>query len=458
MSEWTLPTASAVERLGYAYETEAQEVFGARLHRLCHLVSGLRISWMQLPGRARKQAAFVVPFGSRCRQFETREGTRTLPFGVAHYLEHCMFSRGLDGGLMARFHDLGISANAYTTYTHTQFDFQTVDHFSDGLVLYAKALFQPRLDAERVEAERQIILAERSMYEDEPESRLYLQLTRNLFDLHGLREDICGDPEDIMRIRLEDLTWVTEHFYRPECVELFLAGSFDFLQTLEALAPILTEQNCEEHLLGQTGLLANLPAQPRLILPDESRFPQVHETVSTAPISNPLFAWGIKDHTLRQASSEDRVRWESILHAYASALLGEAGPVFQRLYEKEWLNDTFSWMFYQDDAVGLALFQGESRYPQEAVSALQEAWREGLTHPEQLEENWACEQRAELGRLWMSLDSVGACNAVQIRARLAGMDAPQWLNLRRSVVPQDLHSLSHLASSAWQSIVYMNRE
>ena len=85
---------------------------------------GLRAFVIPKKGYQKTYAMFATNFGSIDDKFihpETNE-TIEVPDGVAHFLEHKLFSMK-DGSAMDKFAEMGSSSNAYTSFTHTSYLF-----------------------------------------------------------------------------------------------------------------------------------------------------------------------------------------------------------------------------------------------------------------------------------------------------------------------------------------------
>ncbi len=129
-------------------------------------------------GFSRKFAAISIPFGSVNDSVRTDGGRIRLPAGTAHYMEHCIFSKDENGGLLSRLSSMGANANAYTSFDHTMYYFTSSENFSEILDVYAKAVMEPYLGQDRIDAERDIIIQELKMYKDNPDSRAFNEIGR----------------------------------------------------------------------------------------------------------------------------------------------------------------------------------------------------------------------------------------------------------------------------------------
>ena len=208
---------------GYQGQLRLDALTGKQLVTIRH-PSSLTLRILPYPGFVRMFAAAAVPFGSI--HTTCRPGGReiVIPAGCAHFLEHCVFSRDVEGGLAGHLAGLGASANAYTTHDHTLYYFSSSGHFGEAFRLWLNALLRPQLDESRVAAEKPIILAELSQYQDEPDARCSQLLMEGQYHAHPVRTDIGGTAAAVTSITAQDLGEACRLFYHPGQLLLTLAG------------------------------------------------------------------------------------------------------------------------------------------------------------------------------------------------------------------------------------------
>lgn len=187
--------------------------------------------------------------------------------GLAHFLEHMMFSgtRALPGGYIQRMLDLGATdVNAVTSRDMTIYH-QTVPLNQLDFVLYAEAdrmaSFADNLDPAIIERERGVIQEEKRQNAAAPLGKLGEWLADGTVDRgHPYRHPVIGHAEDIARHDLTVLrAWHATH-YGPGNSVLVVAGGIDPDETLDlvtrhfgGIAPGVRAQRVE----------ALVPAMPR---------------------------------------------------------------------------------------------------------------------------------------------------------------------------------------------------
>jgi zinc protease len=151
--------------------------------------------------------------------------------GAAHFLEHMMFKGSASygpGEIDRRTQALGGSNNAFTSHDGTVYYFNFArDRYREGLAIEADRMAALTLDPREVDAERQVILEEISMYESDPWDALDQRVQQRLFPGHPYGLPVLGTPEDLERTDAAALGDFHHRFYRPGNAVLVLAGDLE---------------------------------------------------------------------------------------------------------------------------------------------------------------------------------------------------------------------------------------
>ena len=132
-------------------------------HRLTTLESGVRIATEAMPSVRSVSLGFWVGTGSR---YESDEQA-----GLSHLLEHLLF-KGTEKYASLEidqiFDGMGAELNAGTGKETTSVYARVIDeHLVDAFYVMADMVFRPTL--RDMDSERQVILEEIAMYEDDPQ-------------------------------------------------------------------------------------------------------------------------------------------------------------------------------------------------------------------------------------------------------------------------------------------------
>ncbi|HET7574825.1 MAG TPA: pitrilysin family protein, partial [Solirubrobacterales bacterium] len=149
--------------------------------------------------------------------------------GVSHFLEHLLFkgtSRYSAIEISERFDGLGASVNAATgketTHLHARFLDEHTDEVFDLLAEMLLAPTYPEIDSER-----QVVLEEIAMYEDEPQDRVHDVLAEAVFGEHPLGRRVLGEAEVIASIPIPDIEAYHHARYAAPEIVVGAAGHLD---------------------------------------------------------------------------------------------------------------------------------------------------------------------------------------------------------------------------------------
>lgn len=395
-------------RPGWCMTEKRDPMSGAVLKMYRH-VFGFRLDILPRPGFSRRFGSICIPYGSiHGAWFE--DGRRIeSPAGSAHYLEHCVFSKEEGGGLLARLSAAGADANAYTSSTHTLYHFTAVEQFEESLFLFFDAVMDPVLTEARIESERGVILSEIGMYLDDPDSRSYNALLEGLYSTHPVRIDIAGTPETVKTITATHLKEIAARFYRPGAASVTLVGDIDEEAVLEGF----------ERRLNGAG--AGVPA---VELPDEPAGIARPSQVLRMDVGAPTFLVGFKDSVVlpsRPLDGMDLAERKLSGQLLMECLLGPSSGLFNRLYDRGILNDSFGFQYVCERDFAYLVAGGESAVPEEAADALVTGLAE--TFSAGIDPGWFdVQKRAAAGDFLRSLDHVRQCGMAAAQAALHNVD------------------------------------
>lgn len=158
--------------------------------------------------------------------------------GLSHFIEHMVFkgTRRRSAEAISREIDaLGGELNAFTSREGTTFYTKVLDeHVGQGIDLLADIFHHSCFDGREVTKEKQVVLEEISMVEDDPEEYLYDLHAKNSFRTHPLGRPILGDVATIRSLRRTPVLAFRDRHYRPSKVVVSVAGKF-------AVAPVLRQ-------------------------------------------------------------------------------------------------------------------------------------------------------------------------------------------------------------------------
>ncbi len=173
-----------------------------------------------------------MPFGANHLHYKLDDHEVHYPPGSAHFMEHKIFAMPYGDAFM-KFSNLGVDANAMTSYQQTSYMFNATSNVIEALKLLLEMLDTPYFTKENIETEYQIISEELKMYLDDIDSVIYQDLMAALYQNHPFKNDIGGTLDSIKHIDKNVLNDIFSHFYHPSNRLIVIAGKID-IKEIEA--------------------------------------------------------------------------------------------------------------------------------------------------------------------------------------------------------------------------------
>jgi predicted Zn-dependent peptidase len=151
--------------------------------------------------------------------------------GLSHLIEHMLF-RGTSkyGSLEIDqiFDAMGAELNAGTGKETTSVYARVLDiHLAEALDVVADMVWRPRFADDDLLNERQIVLEEIAMYEDDPQDKVFDVLGGAVFSGHPLGRAIIGHADVVAGTPADGLRTFHAERYVPENIVVAAAGSVD---------------------------------------------------------------------------------------------------------------------------------------------------------------------------------------------------------------------------------------
>jgi predicted Zn-dependent peptidase len=209
-------------------------------HRITELDSGLRIVTEAMPSVRSAALGFFVATGSR--------GEAVAEAGLSHFLEHLLF-RGTDRYASAEidqlFDGMGAELNAGTDKESTAVYARMLDqHLPAAFDVMADMVWRPAF--KDVDPEREVVLEEIAMYEDDPQDTVFDVLGEAVFGAHPLGRPIIGRAPVIRDTPIDVIAEFHARRYVPGSVVIAAAGSIDHDAIVELASKTLGERRALE--------------------------------------------------------------------------------------------------------------------------------------------------------------------------------------------------------------------
>lgn len=171
--------------------------------------------------------------------FFVAAGARDEPSGlegVSHFLEHMAFkgSPGLSAEeINRRFDRLGAAVNAFTSEEDTVYHAAVLPKYQREAVDLLAGLLRPELRADDFATEKQVILEEIRMYDDQPPFGADDRCRAAFFGSHPLAASVLGTVESVGGIEAEAMQRYHRRCYASDRIVLAASGAVDFPALVE---------------------------------------------------------------------------------------------------------------------------------------------------------------------------------------------------------------------------------
>lgn len=316
------------------------------------LTNGLQISVVPLAGFSQVYGLAMANFGS----VDTKAGDKTLPSGIAHFIEHKLFAKP-DYDISEKFAKYGANSNAYTSYTKTGYLFQTLENPYENLKVLLDLIQHPYFTEKNVASERGIIDQEIQMYLDMPEWVLEQRILGQLYPNDPIAEDIAGSSASLQQINHKNLLETYRQNYRPDNMDIVLVGDVEF----EKVENIV--ENSDFHTIEQ---------------PYSKTFNQFEKIGAggqeSMDITQARSAYGIRIDT--EMTGYELVKKQFELNMIMETLIGESSKNYQEMSRLNLIDDSFSYNVVAENNYCFIIISGSTNNPEK----FQEYLRKNLSY------------------------------------------------------------------------------
>ena len=239
---------AAASATAAAAEAAEPEGVAAPAALLTELDSGIRVVTEAVPSVRSVALGLWVRTGSR--------DETPAQAGVSHFLEHLLFKgtkRYSAIEIAEIFDGLGAAVNAATGKESTNLYARFLDtHTDEAFDLLSEMLLGPTYP--EIDSEREVVLEEIAMYEDEPQDKVHDVLDRAVFGGHPLGRRVLGEAEVISSIPVPDIDAYHRARYTGGNIVVAAAGNVDHEKVVE-----LTKRHVEPPAAAGSGASLEAP-------------------------------------------------------------------------------------------------------------------------------------------------------------------------------------------------------
>lgn len=306
-----------------------------------------------------KTALLGVKFGSVYEEGAIVDGeNKNFPSGIAHFLEHKLFSNENGVDAVELLASLGADANAYTSNNKTVYMFSCTENFENSLSELINFVYNPYFTRKNVNSERGIIRQEIKMCLDSPYDVVSQNLLMALFGDCKLSNDVLGTEKSISKITEKTLYECYESFYRYSNMALVVCGDMDtdsILSIVDKAIPQKEEQDS--------------PILPMISYEIEVSLPYIEKKM---PVSQPIFEIGIKDD-YPSVNPQERLKRDVAMTILDEMLFSRASELYNELFEGGFINESYSYGYSITRDVAFHSIYGEGDNPELVLEKIKES-------------------------------------------------------------------------------------
>ena len=276
-----------------------------------------------------KTAWLGVKLGSFYEEGAAVDGEKkSYPSGIAHFLEHKLFSSADGVDACEILASIGADANAFTSNNKTVYMFSCTENFEQALSELVSFVYNPHFTAQNVKSERGIITQEIRMCLDSPYDTVSRNLLLALYGKCKLSSDVLGTEGSIAKISEKTLYDCYESFYRCSNMALVVCGDVDADCVLDTVDNNLTVK-----------MRKSPPVLPALSYAPAVKKPYIEKAMA---VSQPIFEIGIKD-SAPSADPGERLLRDVAMTILDEMLFSRASEIFGELFEGGFINESYSY-------------------------------------------------------------------------------------------------------------------
>jgi len=370
-----------------AFEQLKEELYYKKLE------NGLDVYILPKKGFNKTYATFTTKYGSIDNHFKPfgKDEFTKVPDGIAHFLEHKLFEKE-DGDVFQQFSRQGASANAFTSFTRTAYLFSSTSHVEKNLETLMDFVQEPYFTEKTVEKEKGIIGQEITMYDDNPDWRLYYGVIENMFQQHPVKIDIAGTKESISHITKDMLYECYNTFYHPSNMLLFVVGAVEPTQIMKQIKENQAKKDYS--------------AQPEIERIFESEIEEVAQKkqVLKMNVQTPKCIVGIKAPS-STIKGQEMLKKELSINIMLDILFGKSSVGYTDLYNEGLIDDSFSYDFSQEQGFGFAMAGGDTNDPEKLESRITSILMDAKTGSIFNEENLVRARKKKIGAFLRAINS-----------------------------------------------------
>jgi predicted Zn-dependent peptidase len=185
------------------------------------LPNGVRVITETIPSVRSISAGVWIYTGSRDEEPEEA--------GLSHFIEHMVFKgtrRRRMHHIAQRMEAVGGYLNAFTSKEYTCYYARSLDeHLYRALDAVLDLALEPVIPPKEIEKEKDVVLEEMKMYEDQPEDLIFDRFEDIVYKDHALGRPIIGYADTVRSFTRDQIIEFLERTYAPNRIVVAVAGN-----------------------------------------------------------------------------------------------------------------------------------------------------------------------------------------------------------------------------------------
>lgn len=382
-----------------------------------------------------------VKYGSLDTEFIVNGKKKTVPSGIAHFMEHIKFNIDKDKTANDLFDPLGSDINAFTTFKYTSYLVYGTKKISENLINLLTFVLNPYFTKEIIKKEKGIIISEVNMGEDQPYNKLYFEFNRAIYHKSKFRELITGEESDVKRTNLEDIKLVYDTFYHPKNMFLVVTGNVNPYEIEKITNETLNNLDIPEYL------------NPEIITPKEPKTVVKKEKTIYSNIEVEKAKIGLKIER-KNFKNYDKISLSIILNLILASNFGDTSDLKEQLLE-EGLITYMNFNRYVGDEYVIIDITIESKYIDAATTKVIDA----LNNLSMSEEDFKRKINSALASIIVTYEAVDEVNNL-IQNYLINYQSivPNLKEIYESITTQDCEDVISKINLKEMTIIKMLKE
>lgn len=157
--------------------------------------------------------------------------------GIAHMLEHMLFKGTQNRTAQQMSEEIeaaGGEQNGYTTKEVTSYQAFALDETAEVAEdILADMVLHPRLDKGCLDTEKNVVVQEIRMMENDPEDYIHVLFTETMWGKHAMGRSEAGSVETVQSLSDQDVRSFFESHYRPPRMAVVVTGNVKLAQVMD---------------------------------------------------------------------------------------------------------------------------------------------------------------------------------------------------------------------------------